>query len=203
MADQTPAEYLSLSEVAGFFGVSERTVYRWIKAGGLKAYKPGRDYRIPQSAVREFMKESEITPKGRSRSLFEPSLNDLLEEERREAIYGPWLEAITRYADRWEQRIETGNFDMGNVSEFIATLEDLGPTLSKLEAEEREQLPQDQWGDYHENLKMNVAIGRLMSLFNPLIAAGTAKLENTQLEQLRRKRAEQEAAFGEPVRRGA
>jgi putative resolvase len=42
----------SLSEVAGLMGVSERTVRRWIKAGRLKAYKPGRDYRIPETGLR-------------------------------------------------------------------------------------------------------------------------------------------------------
>ena len=45
-------------------GVSERTVRRWIKSGKLRAYKPGRDYRIPESAVREFVEDSEISPKG-------------------------------------------------------------------------------------------------------------------------------------------
>jgi excisionase family DNA binding protein len=44
-------------------GVSERTVRRWIKAGRLKAYKPGRDYRIPEAGLRVFIEESEISPK--------------------------------------------------------------------------------------------------------------------------------------------
>jgi len=55
---------LSLSEVAGSMGVSERTVRRWIKSGKLRAYKPGRDYRIPESALRTLVEESEISPKA-------------------------------------------------------------------------------------------------------------------------------------------
>jgi excisionase family DNA binding protein len=74
---------LSLSEVAGSMGVSERTVRRWIKSGKLRAYKPGRDYRIPESAVRKFVEESEISPKVRRRSPSEPSLFNGLNEERR------------------------------------------------------------------------------------------------------------------------
>jgi excisionase family DNA binding protein len=70
---------LSLSEVAGLMGVSERTIRRWIKAGKLRAYKPGRDYRIPESALRQFVEESEISPKA----LAPPSLFNGLEEERR------------------------------------------------------------------------------------------------------------------------
>jgi excisionase family DNA binding protein len=74
--------HLSLTEVAGAMGVSERTVRRWIKAGKLKAYKPGRDYRIPESAVRKFVEDSEVFPKAAALlSLF----NGLEEEQRTEA----------------------------------------------------------------------------------------------------------------------
>jgi excisionase family DNA binding protein len=74
--------HVPLSTVAGRLGVSERTVRRWIKAGKLRAYRPGRDYRIPESALREFVEESEISPKGAAPSP-EPSLLNGLEEERR------------------------------------------------------------------------------------------------------------------------
>lgn len=57
--------HLSLSEVADVMGVSERTVHRWIKSGKLKSYKPGRDHRIPESGLREFIEESEVYPKVR------------------------------------------------------------------------------------------------------------------------------------------
>jgi excisionase family DNA binding protein len=67
-------QHLSLSEVAGLMGVSERTVRRWIKSGKLRAYKPGRDYRIPESAVRAFVEDSEISPKAFRRSSLEPTL---------------------------------------------------------------------------------------------------------------------------------
>jgi excisionase family DNA binding protein len=62
MEDQTR----SLSEVAGLMGVSERTVRRWIKGGRLKAYKPGRDYRIPEAGLQAFIEESEISPKAQA-----------------------------------------------------------------------------------------------------------------------------------------
>src|SRR5215204_6550846 len=100
---------LSLSEVAGLMGVSERTVRRWIKSGKLRAYKPGRDYRIPESAFAQFIEESEISPKVSAPSP-EPSLFNGLEDERREAVYGPWLQFVSRYADRWEARIAAGDF---------------------------------------------------------------------------------------------
>jgi excisionase family DNA binding protein len=49
--------YLSLSEAAGALGISERTAHRWIKSGKLRSYKPGRDHKIPQSAIIEAIEE--------------------------------------------------------------------------------------------------------------------------------------------------
>jgi excisionase family DNA binding protein len=86
---------LSLSAVAGTLGVSERTVRRWIKSGKLRAYKPGRDYRIPESAVRTLVEESEIPPKAPASS--QPSFNGLLEEERHEGTeYAHWSTSLDR-----------------------------------------------------------------------------------------------------------
>ncbi len=76
--------YLSLAEACEVLGKSERTLYRWIKAGKLKAYKPGRDYEIPVSAIREMRERSEVYPKA-LRSSLEPSFNDVLAGERRTA----------------------------------------------------------------------------------------------------------------------
>jgi excisionase family DNA binding protein len=194
--------HFSLSEVAIGLRVSERTVRRWIKAGKLKAYKPGRDFRIPESAVRELVEKGEVSPKARAAQPLEPSLFNGLEAERRQHVYLPWLEYISRYADRWEARIASGDFDMGNVNEFIATLEDLQPTLNRLGLQEKREQPPGH--AYSFGPIMDEAIGRLMDLLNPLIEAGVAKFDNSEFEQkLRRKRAEQESAFGEHIRRGA
>jgi excisionase family DNA binding protein len=56
--------YLSLAEACEVLGKTERTLYRWIKSGKLKAYKPGRDYEIPESAIREMREASEVYPKA-------------------------------------------------------------------------------------------------------------------------------------------
>jgi excisionase family DNA binding protein len=75
--------HLSLSEAADALNISERTAYRWIKSGKLRAYKPGRDYWIPESAIKEVVKESEVRPKVERRSSLEPSFNDILAETER------------------------------------------------------------------------------------------------------------------------
>jgi excisionase family DNA binding protein len=71
--------HLSLSEAATALDISERTAYRWIKSGKLRAYKPGRDYWIPETAIREVVEASKVAPKASEL----PSLFDNLVEERR------------------------------------------------------------------------------------------------------------------------
>ena len=46
---------LSLREAADALGISEVTARRWVKAGKLKAYQPGRKYLIPRSAVNDLL----------------------------------------------------------------------------------------------------------------------------------------------------
>lgn len=99
-------QQLSLSEVAGLMGVSERTVRRWIKAGRLQAFKPGRDYRIPASALRAFVRESEVSPKARGRSSLEPTLwNGVLEDERRSLTDAELnaVDALNAFSDQLEE----------------------------------------------------------------------------------------------------
>ncbi|HIP74955.1 MAG TPA: helix-turn-helix domain-containing protein, partial [Thermococcus paralvinellae] len=38
-------------EVARRLGISKMTVLRWIKSGKLKAYRIGKEYRVPESEV--------------------------------------------------------------------------------------------------------------------------------------------------------
>jgi excisionase family DNA binding protein len=81
--------HVPLSTVAGRLGVSERTVRRWIKTGKLKATRPGRDYRIPESALRELVEEGEVSPKAPA----SPSQRSLFNGEERRAF----IERCERY----------------------------------------------------------------------------------------------------------
>lgn len=116
--------HLSLSEVAGLMGVSERTVRRWIHSGKLRAYKPGRDYRIPESAVRGFVEESEISPKALRRSSPEPSLFNGLEDERRESKLPEGADMLLQFAHmlllQWEAEVP-GRAEAGD-DEWLANV---------------------------------------------------------------------------------
>jgi excisionase family DNA binding protein len=51
-ADQDPAEYLSKEQVSKLFGISERTVHRFIQSGDLEAVRIGpRLVRITAESV--------------------------------------------------------------------------------------------------------------------------------------------------------
>jgi excisionase family DNA binding protein len=56
--------YLTLPEVAERLKVSRRTVYRWIKSGDLDAYQFGREYRITERDLKDFLEAHRTRAKG-------------------------------------------------------------------------------------------------------------------------------------------
>jgi excisionase family DNA binding protein len=122
--------YLSLAEACEVLGKSERTLYRWIKSGKLKAYKPGRDYEIPESAIRQMRERSEVYPKVQA-----PLWSE--EPERRDAgtrraaelrdvreTFGPVAKGLEAYCERWEEKLSVAQAEAGptprDVEEFVA-----------------------------------------------------------------------------------
>jgi len=49
-------EYYSIEEVAKLLKVAYLTVYRWVRAGKLKAVKAGKQYRITSYDLEKFLK---------------------------------------------------------------------------------------------------------------------------------------------------
>lgn len=49
-------KYYSIYEISNLLKVAYLTVYRWIQADKLKAYKAGKQYRIKKSDLESFMK---------------------------------------------------------------------------------------------------------------------------------------------------
>ena len=108
----TAERYLSLQEVGDELGVSDQTVRRWVKAGELAAYKPGKEYRIKGSALEEFLKTREVSPKAPASS--QPDFNGLLEEERRDYGHHVWqrINLLDAAAEQWQQFIDKGLYDL-------------------------------------------------------------------------------------------
>lgn len=52
----TQGQYYSIKEVAKMLKVAYLTVYRWIQAGKLKAFKAGKQYRIRKVDLDTYIK---------------------------------------------------------------------------------------------------------------------------------------------------
>lgn len=50
--------YLTIAEVAAALRLSRMTVYRMVRAGTLAADRFGKSYRVPESAVEEYIKRA-------------------------------------------------------------------------------------------------------------------------------------------------
>jgi excisionase family DNA binding protein len=102
-------EHLSLAEAAERLGISERTARRWIKSGKLRAYKPGRDYWIRESALTDLVEESEVSPKA-GRSSLEPSLFNGLGDERLSHYQHSWRDYITHRANQISSQADSKGY---------------------------------------------------------------------------------------------
>jgi excisionase family DNA binding protein len=81
MMTEQEGRFEGVEEVAERLLVDPQTVRRWIKSGKLKAYKPGREYRILSNDLDSFL-EARSSPKDRSRP--SPKAPEEVGEERRE-----------------------------------------------------------------------------------------------------------------------
>lgn len=50
-------------EVAALWKVTRRTVYEWIKAGRIKAFRIGDTVRVPEAEMLAFLKPVEVAPR--------------------------------------------------------------------------------------------------------------------------------------------
>jgi acetyl-CoA synthetase len=55
-------DYYTLQDIADRLKVSYRTVYRWVRAGKLPAYKFGQDWRVKESDLRDFVEAHRAEP---------------------------------------------------------------------------------------------------------------------------------------------
>ncbi len=60
-AETTPlsdVRFLTVSEVATIMRVSKMTVYRLVHSGELEAIRVGRSFRVPESAVNQYLRDA-------------------------------------------------------------------------------------------------------------------------------------------------
>jgi excisionase family DNA binding protein len=119
-------EFLSPQEVGERLGASVYTVRRWIKAGDLPAFKPGKEYRVRQSDLEEFLRAREVRPKVPDRSPFEPTFNDALGEERHLGYLRAWRAFVHKLLQEWKQNPPKTEAEIGVVMYAMQALLDKG-----------------------------------------------------------------------------
>jgi excisionase family DNA binding protein len=108
--------------IADELGVDVQTVRRWIKAGDLPAFKPGKEYRVREADLQEFLAAREVRPKAPSRSPFEPTLNDALGEERRLGYLRAWRAFVYKLIQRWQETPPKTAAEVGVVTDTMQAL---------------------------------------------------------------------------------
>jgi len=93
--------YRDVHGIADELGVDVQTVRRWIQSGKLRAFKPGKEYRVREADLEEFLAAREVRPKAAASPEQQLSLNGLLEERRLRYLRG-WRAFVHRLAHRWE-----------------------------------------------------------------------------------------------------
>jgi excisionase family DNA binding protein len=203
--------HLSLSEAAEALDISERTAYRWVKSGKLRAYKPGRDYWIPESAIRGVVEGSEVRPKAPGRSSPEPSLFNGFEDERRTAEaeviadYEPltreyriaWRDALNALAAAGEDLLESGAFERSRVEQFFTGVAAVSGSVSRalratIEEETTLHLKYKQvtTAEHIEEMRataISPAGARLLGISDRVLAAAVERFPSDELASVRSK----------------
>jgi len=173
----TAERYLSLQEVGDELGVSDQTVRRWVKAGELAAYKPGKEYRIKGSDLEEFLKTREVSPKVQA------SLPDFGDGQPLSRL----AEAIIGVAARWGEAMS--NPDMDNTKRVVlidAALELSSVIEERVEGEEDwEAIPN------RERLEIVTAMEKLVEAARLGIRHGEQSVEAMAQEEEAKQRREQ------------
>ena len=143
--------YRGVHDIADELGVDVQTVRRWIHSGKLRAFKPGKEYRVREADLEEFLRAREVRPKAPRRSPLEPTLLNGLEDERRYPSLQGWAGLINRFADRWEHEITERESEWQAAKPAIRKHVKLLPNLSW--ANEIRQTASDVLGAAHEQLQ--------------------------------------------------
>jgi excisionase family DNA binding protein len=154
--------------------VSDQTVRRWVKAGELAAYKPGKEYRIKGSDLEEFLQTREVSPKVQSPL---PEFGDGQRLSR-------FAEAIVAAAEGWGEAVSST--DMADRQRFglIDAALDLNRLIGeRTERENWEAIPNQ------ERLEIVTTMEKLNEVANLGIAhlkeSGEAKDQEKQANQRR------------------
>jgi excisionase family DNA binding protein len=110
--------YRDVHGIAEELGVDVQTVRRWIQSGRLRAFKPGKEYRVREGDLEEFLAAREVRPKGQAESQ-RPSLDQVRD------VFAPLADGLNRYCARWEGKLPNLQGTSEEVEDFFFDVQDL------------------------------------------------------------------------------
>jgi excisionase family DNA binding protein len=193
--------YRDVHGIADELGVDVQTVRRWIQSGKLRAFKPGKEYRVREADLEEFLAAREVRPKGPAPSPLEPSLLNGLEEERRLRYLKPWAGYVRALANRVDRRIEQGHAkDLGWWQEFNTNVLTLTLLYNRILPPPAEQSEDERL----ELLKFGEAIDHLNDVADKMDKAMEPVVAKMHKDRYEKERERRKAAFKAiPARRSA
>jgi excisionase family DNA binding protein len=112
--------------IADELGVDVQTVRRWIQSGKLKAFKPGKEYRIREADLEEFLAAREVRPKA----VASPSQRSLFNgEERRYRLTTQDVQALQRYLSRLQRELDEDRMRQSDVVRELDVVRAFGPAV--------------------------------------------------------------------------
>ena len=113
----TGISFRDVHGIADELGVDVQTVRRWIQSGRLRAFKPGKEYRVREGDLEEFLAAREVRPKAQAEPQ-RPSLGQVRD------MFAPLADGLNHYCARWEQKVPNLQGSREEVADFALDLQD-------------------------------------------------------------------------------
>jgi excisionase family DNA binding protein len=186
----------SLSETARMFGVSERTMHRWIREGHIPVYRLGRQLRFRKSDIEEFLEERREFP------LLQTPLPDFSHEQHEyaESTYEAVAALMDIVAEEGERTLEEAKatpsaIPTGRPMRFFAARDYVSRSYEQLD---RRGQVSEELREAKENL--DGIASRLSGALHQTINPGSPEMHE-QAEHWRRQRRRQTNPQDEPLDR--
>jgi excisionase family DNA binding protein len=113
----TGISFRDVHGIADELGVDVQTVRRWIQSGRLRAFKPGKEYRVREGDLEEFLAAREVRPKAQAEPQ-RPSLDQVRD------TFAPLAHGLNHYCVRWEEKLPNLQGTREEVADFALDLQD-------------------------------------------------------------------------------
>ena len=125
----TAISFRDVHGIADELGVDVQTVRRWIQSGRLRAFKPGKEYRVREGDLEEFLAAREVRPKAQA-EWQRPSLDEVRD------TFAPHADGLNHYCARWEEKLPNLQGTREEVADFVADSQDFHVFFVYVAAEE-------------------------------------------------------------------